>query len=107
MRYHNCRRPKPAPVTAEIQKIADALPDSFDWRNVNGVNFVSPIRNQGSCGSCYAFGSMGMTEARLRLLSNNTVQTVYSTQDIVECSQYSQVIVLAAKQSIMFSLYNI
>lgn len=70
--------------------MADDLPDSFDWRNFNGINYVSPIRNQGSCGSCYAFGSMGMTEARLRILSNNTVQTVYSTQDIVECSQYSQ-----------------
>jgi cathepsin C len=27
------------------------LPDSFDWRNINGTNFVSPIRNQQQCGS--------------------------------------------------------
>jgi cathepsin C len=61
-----------------------------DWRNVNGVNYVSPIRNQQSCGSCYTFGSMAMHEARLRIYSNNTKQTVFSTQDIVECSVYSQ-----------------
>lgn len=33
---------------------------------------------------------MAMNEARLRIRSLNTKQTVFSTQDIVECSQYSQ-----------------
>lgn len=67
-----------------------ALPDSFDWRNVGGVSYVSPIRNQGSCGSCYAFASAGTYEARLRVLSNNTRVDVISTQAIVSCSPYSQ-----------------
>ncbi len=31
-----------------------------------------------------------MDEARLRIASNNTIQTIFSTQDIVECSNYSQ-----------------
>lgn len=31
-----------------------------------------------------------MHEARIRIKSNNTLQTVFSTQDIVECSRYSQ-----------------
>ena len=44
----------------------------------------------GSCGSCYAFSSMGMLEARLRVASNNTVRVTLSPQDVVECSQYSQ-----------------
>ena len=61
-----------------------------DWPNVNGLNYLSPIRNQQSCGSCYTFGSMAMHEARLRIYSNNTKTTVFSTQDIVECSFYSQ-----------------
>ena len=30
------------------------LPKSFDWRNVDGTNYDSPIRKQGECGSCYA-----------------------------------------------------
>jgi cathepsin C len=33
---------------------------------------------------------MGMHEARLRIKTNNSQQSVYSTQDIVECSKYSQ-----------------
>jgi cathepsin C len=82
--------PKPARPNEEIQKLAATLPDSFDWRNVSGVNFVSPVRNQGGCGSCYAFSSAGMNEARLRVATNNRVQLVFSPQDIVECSEYSQ-----------------
>ncbi|KAK6167586.1 hypothetical protein SNE40_021577 [Patella caerulea] len=82
--------PKVSPVTPEIQKVAERLPESFDWRNKDGINFVSPVRNQEACGSCYAFGSMALHEARLRIATNNTVQKVFSTQDIVSCSEYSQ-----------------
>ncbi|XP_042905830.1 dipeptidyl peptidase 1 [Parasteatoda tepidariorum] len=66
------------------------LPEEFDWRNVSGVNYVSPVRNQGGCGSCYSFSSMGMLEARLRVATNNKDQTIFSPQDIVSCSEYSQ-----------------
>lgn len=72
------------------QKKYSNLPKSFDWRNVDGVNYVSPIRNQGHCGSCYAFASMAMLEARMRILTNNTQTPVFSTQDVVACSRYSQ-----------------
>ena len=43
-----------------------------------------------SCGSCYAFASMAMNEARVRIMTNNTKQPVFSPQDIVDCSEYSQ-----------------
>ena len=69
---------------------ASSLPEEFDWRNVNGVNYVSPVRNQGHCGSCYAFGTMGMFEGRLRVLTNNSDTRILSTQEIVSCSEYSQ-----------------
>ncbi|XP_065577934.1 dipeptidyl peptidase 1-like [Artemia franciscana] len=83
-------RPKPAPVTKSLNLRASFLPDEFDWRNVSGVNYVSPVRNQEKCGSCYAFSSMGMLESRLRILTKNLLQPTLSTQDIVSCSQYSQ-----------------
>ncbi|XP_052068685.1 dipeptidyl peptidase 1-like isoform X2 [Mytilus californianus] len=83
-------RPKPARPTREQTLKAQSLPDSFDWRNVGGMNYVSPIRNQLSCGSCYAFGSLAMNEARVRIMTNGTKTPVFSTQDIVECSEYSQ-----------------
>ena len=86
------RFPFPPRSTAsrKVQFKASVLPKSFDWRDVGGESYVSPIRNQGACGSCYAFSSMGMLEARYRLLSNNTKHPVFSPQDVVSCSEYAQ-----------------
>ncbi|KAG8227420.1 hypothetical protein J437_LFUL000429 [Ladona fulva] len=82
--------PKPAPATYETKLRARKLPESFDWRNVSGVNYVSPVRNQESCGSCFAFASAAMMEARIRIKTNNEKQPVFSTQDIVSCTAYAQ-----------------
>lgn len=80
----------PTPSSPKLQMIASTVPPAFDWRNVEGVNFVSPVRDQGGCGSCYAFSAMGMLEARLRVQTNNTLQVTLSPQDIVSCSKLSQ-----------------
>ncbi|XP_029373229.1 dipeptidyl peptidase 1 [Echeneis naucrates] len=83
-------RARPMPVTADIAKMAAALPEYWDWRNVDGVNFVSPVRNQASCGSCYSFATMGMLESRIRILTNNSETPTLSPQQVVSCSEYSQ-----------------
>eukprot|EP00088_Acartia_fossae_P009458 TRINITY_DN14583_c0_g1_i1.p1 TRINITY_DN14583_c0_g1~~TRINITY_DN14583_c0_g1_i1.p1 ORF type:complete len:353 (+),score=35.20 TRINITY_DN14583_c0_g1_i1:144-1061(+) len=89
--YH---KPSPKPqqtfLLGGVRKSSDFLPDSFDWRNVNGVNYVSEVRNQGGCGSCYAFSSMGMLESRVKVLTKNSKSPVFSTQDVVSCSKLSQ-----------------
>lgn len=83
-------RPQSVEPTAEMKKIADSLPPAWDWRNVDGADFVGAVRNQGGCGSCYAFASMGMLETRLRIITNDTLRLFLSPQDVVECSSYSQ-----------------
>jgi len=70
--------------------LASALPIQWDWTNVSGVNFVSPVRDQGDCGSCYAFGTTAALEARIRIMTRSQQQTILSPQNIVSCSQYSQ-----------------
>jgi C1A family cysteine protease len=47
-----------------------AAPTSFDWRNVNGQNFISPIKDQGACGSCVAFGTNAAIDAAMRIAVN-------------------------------------
>jgi len=54
------------------------------------VNYVSAVRDQGGCGSCYIFSSAGQLEARIRVASNNKLQPNISTQDPLSCSRYSQ-----------------
>ncbi|XP_062522449.1 dipeptidyl peptidase 1-like [Corticium candelabrum] len=82
---------KPAEITEELLDLVSALPESFDWRHTDqGMNFVPDVRNQGHCGSCFAFASMGMLESRLRIQTQNQVNVVFSPQDIIGCSEYSQ-----------------
>uniref|UniRef100_A0A8C2X3L9 Dipeptidyl peptidase 1 n=1 Tax=Cyclopterus lumpus TaxID=8103 RepID=A0A8C2X3L9_CYCLU len=83
-------RVRPMPVKADFAKMAAALPAHWDWRNIDGVNFISPVRNQASCGSCYSFATMGMLEARVRILTNNSKTPIFSPQQVVSCSEYSQ-----------------
>jgi C1A family cysteine protease len=45
---------------------ATAAPAAFDNRNIGGKSFVTPIRDQGGCGSCVAFGSAATVEATFR-----------------------------------------
>ncbi len=51
---------------------------SFDWRNLNKV---TPVRNQGSCGSCWAFATLGAYEGS-NLIRNNTAADA-SEQEII------------------------
>jgi len=46
---------------------AVTAPASYDLRNVGGRNFVTPIKNQASCGSCVAFGTVATVESTLRV----------------------------------------
>jgi C1A family cysteine protease/acylphosphatase len=50
---------------------APAFPSSHDWRNVAGSNYVTPIRDQGGCGSCVAFGACATVECTTRVQEND------------------------------------
>jgi len=57
------------------------LPASFDWRTLGGC---TPIRNQGGCGSCWAFSAIGAMECAIRI--RDAVSTNLSEQWLVSCT---------------------
>lgn len=61
---------------------AKSVPSELDWRT-KGV--VPPIRNQGSCGSCYSFGSVAALESRI-MIEKGGKDLDLSEQEIVDCS---------------------
>ena len=49
---------------------------------------VPPIRSQGNCGACYAFGSLATLEGRLLFEKGGNVKTIdLAEQQLVDCSQ--------------------
>ncbi|XP_064075099.1 cathepsin L-like proteinase [Vanessa tameamea] len=66
----------------EVDLMAQDLPESYDMR-IEG--FVSSIKNQGSCGSCWAFATAAAVEATLA--RNNGARNLdLSEQSLVDCA---------------------
>ncbi len=63
-----------------------ALPSSLDWRNNNGTNYISSVKDQDTCGSCWSFAACGVVEA-LRKINGQTACGFddLSEQFIVSC----------------------
>eukprot|EP00930_Biecheleria_cincta_P044346 TRINITY_DN30464_c0_g1_i1.p1 TRINITY_DN30464_c0_g1~~TRINITY_DN30464_c0_g1_i1.p1 ORF type:complete len:682 (+),score=104.70 TRINITY_DN30464_c0_g1_i1:38-2047(+) len=60
---------------------ASKLPARLDWRE---SGLVGPARDQGTCGSCWAFGAIGMIEGQVAKLSGKL--TRLSEQHLMDCS---------------------
>lgn len=71
--------PEPESVLQRIAKIGAkeqpketrALPATWDWRNKDGQNWVSPIRDQNPHGTCAAFASIACVESLMKIQTGN------------------------------------
>jgi len=64
-----------------------SLPTDFDARTAftKCSTIISQIRDQGPCGSCWAFGGASAMSDRLCISTNGAVQVPLSTEDLVSC----------------------
>jgi cathepsin C len=75
-------------VMLQEDEIAD-LPETFDWRNVNGENFVDPVIEQ-RCGSCFAVATTSMMMSRVRILTKNKQKPHIPYEQVLKCDRYNQ-----------------
>ena len=66
-----------------IVKSTNAAPDSWDWTK---KGYVSPVKDQGSCGSCWAFSTVGNLEGLY--YKEKGVMKTFSEQMLVDCDTY-------------------
>ena len=74
-------------VLSVSRSMLNTLPMLFDWRDNNG-NFVTPVRDQGTCNSCWAFAVTAGLES-YTLIKNNSPDASLdlSEQVLISCSK--------------------
>lgn len=69
---------------------AQPMPESLDYRNHNGKNYLEPVIDQGDCGSCYVVSTMRMLSARNKIRMQDASALPFSISFPLYCAEYNQ-----------------
>ncbi len=58
------------------------VPEKYEW---NDFGMVSPVKNQGACGSCWTFSTVGAMESHWNILGKGRNVT-FAEQQLVDCA---------------------
>lgn len=60
--------------------------DEFSWKYAHGEDWLTSVKNQGGCGSCWDFAATGATELLVNLYYNDHLDMDLAEQDVLSCS---------------------
>lgn len=70
-------------VSPSTPRHYSTVPESKDWRDMDAV---SPVKNQGKCGSCWTFSTTGALESHYKLKHGGEF-VLFSEQNLIDCAQ--------------------
>lgn len=80
MKPQNCSATNSFKVREELK--ASVVPDTYEWNN---YKVVTAVKNQGACGSCWTFSTIGSMESHWNILGKGRNIT-FAEQQLVDCA---------------------
>ena len=84
--------PGPEDAQPVLPGMPGVPPPTFDWRTYNGFDWMTPVKNQSACGSCWAFSAIGTMEAVYNLHQNQPNLDINLSEEYVtaDCNGHGQ-----------------
>lgn len=70
-------------IVKSVPEVQGDLPASVDWRDEGKVSIV---KDQGSCGSCWAFSTTGAVESAWAIANPDSEMQLFSESQLVDCA---------------------
>jgi len=90
---HPCRKTSPGPKLGNVRKPLEPvkdLPETYIWNNIDGVNYLTNLRNQhipSYCGSCWAHAATSALSDRIKIARKAAWPDInIAPQVLISCS---------------------